>query len=232
MRWRVFCFFASHLALIGAGLALGSVWRAPHSALQAALLAISKYLILLPTAILLPRAGWRGFDRLYRAEWVAAAIALVSFFPLRIFTMAWPWYGQVLGRSVYALSYLFVPGAGYTPSLTPTLLGPNLDVTIIFGCGGLLGIKLFQILFALVLVMDWNLLNRCRAVAVYFGGLGAMLLANVIRITLLFVLGNTRLRNQVIEYHLSAGWILFTLAFIVYLFAVYRWLLGRARATA
>ena len=57
-------------------------------------------------------------------------------------------------------------------------------------------------------------MNRRRAVAAYFGGLAAILVANAIRITLLFVLGNTRLRIQVIEYHLTAGWILFTLAFI------------------
>jgi exosortase/archaeosortase family protein len=230
--WRIFCFAALHLALIGAGLAMEGVWRGPHSTLQAALLTVAKYLILLPTAILLPGAAWRGFDRLYRAEWIAAAIALVSFYPLRIFTMAWPWYGQALGRSVYALSHLFVPSAHYAPALTPTLLGPNLDVTIVFGCSGLQGVKLFQMLFALVLVVDWNQLNRRRAVAAYFGGLAAMLIANAIRITLLFVLGNTSLQNRVIEYHLTAGWILFTLAFIVYLFTIYRWLLRKASDTA
>jgi exosortase/archaeosortase family protein len=229
--WRLFCFFALHLSLIGAGLALGNVWREPHTTFQTALLAASKYLILLPTAILLPGSAWRSFGRIYRAEWVAALIALVSFYPLRIFTMAWPWYGQALGRSVYALCHLFVPSMGYVPALTPTLLGPNLDVTIVFGCGGLQGIKLFQILFALVLVVDWNQINRRRAVTAYFGGLAAMLIANAIRITLLFVLGNTRLRNHVIEYHLTAGWILFTLAFIVYLFAIYRWLMKTPEIT-
>jgi exosortase/archaeosortase family protein len=223
--WRLFCFFALHLSLVGAGLALGSIWRVPHTTFLATLLAASKYLIVLPTAILLPGSAWRCCGRLYRAEWVAAVIALVSFYPLRIFTMAWPWYGQALGRSVSALCHLFVPNVGYVAALTPTLLGPNLDVTIVFGCGGLQGIKLFQILFALVLVVDWNQMNRRRAVAAYFGGLAAMLIANAIRITLLFVLGNTQLRNQVIEYHLTAGWMLFTLAFIVYLFAIYRWLL-------
>jgi exosortase/archaeosortase family protein len=230
--WRLFCFFALHLSVIGAGLAMGGVWRGSHTTFQAALLAASKYLILLPTAILLPGSAWRSFGRLYRAEWVAAVIALVSFYPLRIFTMAWPWYGQALGRSVSALCHLFVPSMGYVPALTPTLVGPNLDVTIVFGCGGLQGIKLFQILFALVLVVDWNQMNRRRALAAYFGGLAAMLIANVIRITLLFVMGNTRLRTQVIEYHLTAGWLLFTLAFIVYLFAIYRWLLKTPEVTA
>jgi exosortase/archaeosortase family protein len=228
--WRICCFLVLHLALIGGGVALGGLWRGPHSAGLSISLAASKYLILAPTAFLLPGAAWRLFGRLYRAEWIASAIALASFFPLRIFTMAWPWYGQALGRSVFALARLFVPGTQYVPALTPALVGPHLEVTIVFGCGGLQGIKLFQMLFALVLVVDWNDLNRRRALAAYFGGLAAMLIANVIRITLLFVLGNTSLENHVLEYHLTGGWILFTLAFIAYLLATYRWMLSKPAA--
>jgi hypothetical protein len=32
--WRLFCFFALHLSLIGAGLAMGSVWRGPHTTVR------------------------------------------------------------------------------------------------------------------------------------------------------------------------------------------------------
>ena len=230
--WRIFAFMALHVAIIGTALAWSDAFRANHTPNQALLLAASKYLIFLPTIVLLPGAMWRSFGRLYRAEAVAAAIALVSFYPLRIFTMAWPWYGQVLGRSVYALSHLIIPSTHYVPTLTPTLLGPQLDVTIVFGCGGLQGIKLFQILFALLLVVDWKGLNRRKALPAYLGGLGAMLAANVIRITLLFVLGNTSLQNRVIEYHLTAGWMLFTLAFIAYLIPVYPWLMKGPAETA
>jgi exosortase/archaeosortase family protein len=226
--WRLCCFLGLHLALMSA--AFAGLWKGTHSTGVAMALAASKYLILLPTAVLLSRDAWRHFDGIYRAHWIAAAIALVSFFPLRIFSMAWPWYGQLLGRSVFALAHLFVPATQYVATLTPTLVGPNLEVTIVFGCGGLQGIKLFQILFTLMLVMDWDELNRRRAMAAYFGGLGAMLIANVIRITLLFLVGNTSLQNSVLEYHLTGGWILFTLAFIAYLLATYRWMLKKAKA--
>jgi exosortase/archaeosortase family protein len=226
--WRLVSFFGLHLVLIGTGLAFRDLWKGTHSAGFATALAASKYLILAPTAILLSRAQWRRFSRLYRGEWIAAIIALVSFFPLRILTMAWPWYGQVLGRSVFALAHLFLPGTQYVAALTPTLIGQNLEVTILFECGGLQAIKLFQILFTLVLVVDWNHLNRGRAVAAYFGGLAAMLIANALRITLLFVLGNTSLQHSVLEYHLTGGWIFFTLAFIMYLLVTYRWMLKKS----
>lgn len=226
--WRLVCFLGLHLVLLGACAAFGDLWKGTHSAGFAVALAASKYLILAPTAILLSRADWRHFGRIYRGEWIAATIALVTFFPLRIFTMVWPWYGQVLGRSVFALAHLFVPGTQYVAALTPTLIGRNLEVTIVFGCAGLQAIKLFQILFTPLLVMDWNGLNRGRAVAAYFGGLAAMLIANVIRIVLLFVLGNTSLQRRVLEYHLTGGWILFTLAFVAYLLVTYRWMLKKS----
>lgn len=226
---RVLFFAAIHLAIITASLKSGH-WQDNHSAVVSLFLSASKYLILLPTAVLLPPASWLDFGRVYRAEWVAAAIAL-TFYPYRIFTMAWPWYGQVLGHSVYLLSHPFVSSIHYAPTLNPTLQGPHLDLTIVFGCGGLQGIRLFQVLFMLVVIVDWGALNRRRAVAAYFGGLLAMLMTNVLRIALLFVLGNTGLQNRVIEYHLTAGWVLFTLAFIAYLFTVYRWLLTPGKGT-
>ena len=227
--WRLFGFLSVHLLLIGAGTAFGDILNGHHSRGFALALAASKYLILAPTAILLSRAEWRDCGRLYRAECIAASIALLTFFPLRIFNMAWPWYGQILGRSVFALAHFFVPGTKYLAALTPTLIGPNLEVTIVFGCGGLQAIKLFQILFALLLVVDWNELNGGRAVTVYFGGLAVMLIANVFRITLLFVMGNTSWRQHVIEYHLSAGWILLTLVFVTYLGMTYRWMLKEVK---
>lgn len=222
--WRVILFIAIHLAIIAVSLKSTSLWHGSHSASVSLFLAASKYLILLPTAVLLPAASWLDFGRAYRAEWVAAALAL-TFYPYRIFAMAWPWYGAALGQFVYILSHPFVSSISYVPALNPTILGPNLDVAIVFGCGGLQGIRLFQILFMLFVVVDWNGLNRRRAVAAYFGGLLVVLMTNVIRIALLLILGNTGLQSWVIEYHLTAGWVLFTLAFLAYLFVVYRWLL-------
>jgi exosortase/archaeosortase family protein len=228
--WRILLFLVIHLAVVTASLTLSGLWRGSHSAGPSLFLSASKYLILLPTAVLLPAASWLDFSRAHHAEWIAAAIAL-TFYPYRIFAMAWPWYAQALGHTVYALAHAFVSSIQYVPTFNPTLVGTNLDITIVFGCSGLQGIRLFQILFGLVVVVDWNALNRRRAAAAYFGGLLVMLFANVIRIALLFILGNTGLKNRVIEYHLTAGWLLFTLAFIAYLLVVYRWLLKPGKST-
>jgi hypothetical protein len=66
----------------------------------------------------------------------------------------------VLERFVYFLADLVVPGIGYIRSLTPTLTGPDLDVTIILDCSGINGFELFDLLFVLVVILDWNRLCK------------------------------------------------------------------------
>ena len=230
-RRRVLFFLLLHLILVAGFL----VWQGVNTpvrneaVLPASAATLAKYLVLLPTIVLLPTAGWRSFYRGHRAELVAAAIALLSFFPHRLFLMAWPWYSQILGHLVYELSRPFVAGLQYVPSPSPTLMGPHLEVTILFLCSGLQAIKLFQLLFGLILIVDWAFLNRRRTLAAYFGGLGFMLLANALRIVLLFVIGNHVAAGPVVEYHVTGGWIFFTVAFCLYLLVTYRWILEQGK---
>jgi exosortase/archaeosortase family protein len=153
-------------------------------------------------------------------------VALVTFFPYRIFVTTWPIYSQVLGHFVHALAGFFVPGLGYQADGAPTLTGPALDVRILFSCGGLDGIRLFQVLFGLLLVLDWDRLRRWRALIGYFAGMAIVLLANALRIALMVVIGNRVSAEFVVRYHLNAGWIFFTSVFLLYLLVAYRWLLG------
>lgn len=188
-------------------------------------LACAKYAVLLPTIVLLPREGWRRFGQVYRAEWVAAALALVTLYPYRLFIAAWPWYSQALGQAVYALAHPFVAGLQFNPLPSPVLAGPGLDVVILFWCSGLQSIKLFQMVFVLMLVVDWRLLDRRRALLGYFAGLAFMLAANVLRITLLVIAGNN-FPQLAAHYHVTAGWIFFALAIAIYIGLVYGWLVA------
>jgi len=58
-------------------------------------------------------------------------------------------------------------------------------------------------------------------------GAAAMLLGNALRIVLMVVLGNRGLADSVERFHVSAGWMFFSAAFLVYLAVVYRWMLIR-----
>ena len=224
---RLAAFLASHAALVLAARAFQVSLQhvAGTVTLQGTLLALGKLLVLLPSALLLPVSRWRSLLTSYRAETLAALIVLFTYFPGRVIEALWPWYGQALGRIVYALSSVFARGIGYVGNLNPTLTGPHLNVTIIQECSGRNGIELFGYLFGAMAILDWNRLRKGHALAGYFLGLAAILVGNVLRITSLVVLGNHGFADTVAHYHIAAGWIFFSLVFLVYLSMTYSWML-------
>jgi len=196
------------------------------------LLAGVKLCVLIPTLLLLPFVEWKKVLRLYASEGIAALVVLITFFPRRALESIWPWYGQVLGQFVYSLSRLLVQGLGYIKDLAPTLTGPDLDVTIVQGCSGINGFELFDFLFSLVVVLDWNRLRKNRTLIAYFAGLLAMFLGNALRITVFVVLGNHGFAGSVMRFHISAGWIFFSAIFLAYLCLTYSWMLRGKNSSA
>ena len=223
---RVTLFVAAHLLLLISTRAFRPVLGPHAGALGPAgwLVTTLKLSVFLPTILLLPLNRWRLVARSYSAEIMAAFIVLLTFFPLRFLDALWPWYGQALGRLVYNSSKPFVPNLIYLKSATPTLSGPQLDVTIIQSCSGIDGIELFDYLFGFVAFLDWNRLRKGRTLLGYFGGLAAMLLGNAMRISSFVILGNHGFANTVARFHISAGWIFFSLVFLTYLSVTYHWL--------
>jgi len=188
------------------------------------MIAALKLSVLFPTLLLIPLSQWRALSRVYAAEGIAALVVLFTFLPHRIFVHIWPWYGQILGKFVFAITRLFVPGLTYSGALMPTLHGPDLDVTILFSCSGISGITLFDCLFAFVVFLDWNRLRKGRAVLAYFLGIAVMLLGNALRIASLVIAGNRGFAESVSRFHLSAGWMFFSVVFLAYLAATHRFL--------
>lgn len=185
-----------------------------------------KLSVLLPTLILLPWAHWRSLSRAYSAEGTAALVVLFTFFPTRILATVWPWYGQALGRAVLYLSRLLVPGLTYSAGFTPTIHGPQLDITILPSCSGISGVELFDYLFALVALVDWNRLRKWPTLWAYFGGMLVMLGSNALRIVSFVVFGNHGFSETVSQYHLAAGPVFFSVVFLLYLSLTYRRLIA------
>jgi len=231
---RIVLFAAGHVLLVLAAHALrGAVALAAGTISPAGwIIAALKMLVLAPTAVLIPLKRWRNLLRTYSTECVAAAVVLFTFFPGRVITAIWPWYGQILSKTVLAVSGLFVPGLTYAASFTPTIQGPYLDVTILLACSGISGLELFDCLFAFVAILDWNRLRKRRTLAAYFLGIAAMLLGNVLRLVFLVVLGNRGFADAVAQFHISAGWLFFTVVFLLYLAFVYRSLLVKPTPVA
>ncbi len=228
---RIAVFVSAHILLVIAARLLHSTAAAAAGTLSVAgwITAFLKLSVLLPTLVLLPWVKWNILARAYTAEFVAGLVVLFTFFPGRIIASIWPWYGQFLGRLVFAFSGLFVHGLTYTTALTPTLNGPDLDVTILLACSGISGIELFDYLFAFVAFLDWNRLRKGRTLAAYFLGIAAMFLGNALRIASFVIFGNRGFAEAVSRFHLSAGWLFFSIVFLVYLSVTYRKLLVSSR---
>jgi exosortase/archaeosortase family protein len=224
---RVALFAAAHVLLVSAVRLSQGALEPIAGTLSAAgwVTAGLKLSVLLPTLLLLPLKRWRMLARIYAAEAIAALVVLFTFFPGRILTSLWPWYVQLLSKAVFVFSGLFAHGLTYTSTLTPTIQGPSLDVTILQACSGISGIELFDCLFAFVVLLDWNRLRKGRTLAAYFGGILAMLLGNGLRIASFVILGNRGFADSVARFHLSAGWLFFSVVFLVYLSLTYRKLL-------
>jgi exosortase/archaeosortase family protein len=231
---RLTAFFAAHLLIVVAARWFTEALQplAGRVSLGGTLLAGMKLCVLAPTLALLPLVQWKRILSLYTAEAIAGLVVLITFFPRRTLESLWPWYGQVLGRFVYLLASFMAPGLGYIRSLTPTLTGPDLDVTIILDCSGINGIELFDLLFGLVVILDWNRLCKLRTLLAYFAGIFAMFLGNALRITSFVVLGNHGFAESIARFHIAAGWIFFSVVFLVYLCLTYGWMLNKKSALA
>jgi exosortase/archaeosortase family protein len=226
---RLVAFLVAHLGLILVSRAMLGIFQpvAGTTTVGGSFLAAWKLCVLAPTILLLPISRWRVLLSAFRAEFVAAAVVLFTFFPSRALGTLWPWYGQVLGRLVFLVAKPLVPGLGYIKDLAPTVTGPDLDVTIIMACSGINGLELFDYLFGFVVLLDWTRLRKGRVLLAYFLGLLAMLLGNALRLTTFVVLGNHGYGDMVSRLHVSAGWIFFCATFLVYLSLTYGWMLNK-----
>jgi exosortase/archaeosortase family protein len=227
---RVAAFLAGHAGLSLLARLLSSTLFTASGAMTVggAFLAVCKLSVLVPTMILFPLATWKKIAGVYFPEAIAVLVVLLTFFPNRAVQTGWPWYGQALGRFVYTLARIFVPKLAYFADLNPTLSGPELDVTIIPDCSGINGLELFDYLFSVVALLDWNRLRKGRVLLAYCAGIVAMLLGNGIRITSFVALGNHGFAESISRFHISAGWVFFSAVFLVYLAMTYRWMLIKA----
>jgi len=229
---RLVMFLALHAMIIAIGRYPSAAFTTASAsdAGAAALLAAAKLLILLPGVVLFSRSDWPLLLRRYRAEFLAALIVLVTFFPYRLFHTIWPAYSQVIASLAYYGAKPFVAGLGFLSEPIPTILGPQLNLQIIFWCSGFSALAMFDTLVALVAVLDWNELNHKRLLIVYIAGAFAVLVANVVRISLLVIAGNVIAPKYAMgRFHVNAGWVFFAVVYVLILAVSYRWMLRRAR---
>ena len=225
--WRRLPTFAMlHVVLLVASRGFDQILSAASASysLIGTLSVATKLAVLLPSLCLIPVSKVRDTLRWYRAELIAALVVLLTFFPNRLFGLVWPHYSKWLGLIVYRICLMVAPMLQYFPGVDPTITGPRLDVTITYWCGGIDGLNLFDRLFGLLVLLDWNRVRKVRTLGAYAIGVAAMLCANVLRIVLLVLCGNLISPDFIVQYHIDAGWVLLAVAFLAFLCFAYPWI--------
>jgi exosortase/archaeosortase family protein len=227
--WRLGAFIAMHVTLVFLSRWFASAAEpfAGTATLRGTLVGLCKLAVLLPTVVLFSYAYWKKLLRAYSSEAKGAVVVLTMNVPGRVLDALWPWYGRVLGWSIYLLARSFVPGLTYEIGPEPTLVGPFQDISLVPLCSGISGFELLGYIFGLVVVLDWNRLQRGRALLIYFGCLFFILVSNAFRIASLVVLGNRGYAGFVPLIHVLEGPIFFCTAFLVYLSLTYKWMTER-----
>jgi exosortase/archaeosortase family protein len=235
-RQRLLAFASLHAAIIAAGRQSASLlfFAAFHYSILTSVIVAGKLLVLPPALVLLPKRTWRDFALRFKYEMIAALVVLLTFFPYRLFQLASPYYSPLLGAFVYHVSLFFTPSLRYVAGPQPLILGPHLDVQIVFGCLGADGLALFDWLFGFVMFMEWRRCSKGRALLSYVAGVAAMLAANALRIVLMVLVGNIISNRWVIATHLNAGWLFFSFTFFVFMTFAYPFILQNSpmRASA
>jgi exosortase/archaeosortase family protein len=226
-RWRVSTFLGLYALVIAAGIGLSHQFHSTrYDGVGGHWLAVGKLLVLAPALVLFNGRQRLKLLRIYPAELASFLVVLFTFFPFRLFRIIWPIYSDAITVLAYCLAKAMVHGLGYTLMPDPRIIGPRLDLEIVFACSGYAALSLFDVLIALVALIDWNELNPKRLLAAYAVGSAVILAANVVRISLLVVVGNLMNPQYALgRFHVDAGWVFFTIVYLIVLAISYCWVL-------
>jgi exosortase/archaeosortase family protein len=219
---RVMVFVCAHLLLLVTAYYFAGALQSSLGdySLAASVLAAGKVVVVLPILVLFP-ADRRLLDQV-TPELLATLIVLFTYFPGRYFQVVWPAYSQLLVAWIGRICTWFVPGTQWMQTANgPLLVGPSVDMTFGFACSGIAGVNLFQLVFGIVLAIEWTRIHKVRALICYACGLLVYLFANALRLITLFVFGNRISPKIDLD---TFGWVLFALTFWAILRVSYDWM--------
>lgn len=233
--WAIF----SIACFVVASVPLAEDANSPWAKLSAGLGLMGSVLTMTPASSLLARAR--------RAPCAVMATLLAALAPHAYWALnlpAWGWMAEVTGAMVRGL--LWVVGLATTTSPGDKkgeggqivdyyvyVTSPDFSVQIGSWCSGFEGVALFTFLLSLFVLLDWPLFSKVRHLwAIYLLTVPFVLAVNALRIAGLFIYavwnvreyGRTQAIWATIEaFHSNIGWVIYSLAFALFLPLVYRW---------
>jgi len=218
--WALTAFIGMHFVLLALALRFGRdlAIAAEGSALAASVLVASKLVVLVPILALFPARRSRSILLPLAPELAAATIALLTFDPDKLFKLIWPVYSPAIAGAMSFLVRPFMSGTHLVPGLDHVLVvGPARDMVLDISCSGLKGLVLFQILFAIILAVEWKDIRKLRSLVIYAAGCLLLLISNVLRLAIVFLTSN--LTSDMV----NPNWPLFILTLLALTWFTYDW---------
>jgi len=151
-----------------------------------------------------------------------------------LFQKTWPFFSKIVAYPVYFLLKIFYSDAFITSNTQlfgksfqdiPTVGNSHFAGIIFRPCSGIEGLSLFLLLFTIIVIIDWNVINKKKMLLLYLIGPLYMVVFNILRIFVLLISGIEISKSFAVGgFHSNLGWIIFTFAFFVFLKLTYGWL--------
>ena len=158
--------------------------------------------------------------------WLSLVLAFISFWILENSIKLWVFFSKITSKAVYFLLSIFFNGANYTIGANniPVVGIPAVAAKIYAPCSGVEGMVMFLILFTLLVLVDYKKFNMKKVFILYPIGVVGAFVVNILRTFLIFVVGHfTSQEFAVGAFHSNAGWILFTIYFLAFVYFAYPW---------
>ena len=142
-----------------------------------------------------------------------------------ILRQLWHTLSLTTGKGSAFLLSLFFKNINLTiQSADPTLKLNNFSVIIGPACSGVESLSLFIGLFVMLLVYEGENINKYRAVIIFLLGLLGTYLLNIIRVSLIMIVGSKYPNFGIGLFHSQIGWILFSIFILILLYLSYSWM--------
>ena len=180
------------------------------------------------------------FAKKYYKSIILFFILTLAFFALMFVVQGfWTLFSGGVAGVLHVVFELLYENVYYKPEYTAftlskeggTTLGVNnFIVGIGKPCSGIDSMLLFISLYLLILIMDWERLNKKKAIILFFLGAVGMYLTNILRIFVLFLVGiHISPKFAVGVFHTNIGWILFILYFFVFWSIGSKWVYNKKK---
>lgn len=161
-------------------------------------------------------------NKFYRSLLIAIFTGIV-FFELTIFLrMNWFLFSDVISKVSYSLLNLNYTDASLAIKDGIPILGiGDFKVNIGAPCSGIDSLAMFTVLFLLVLVYDWDKLNKKKTSLAYVIGIIGIFATVILRIYLLMVIGAKNPSLALGLFHENASWVIFVAYFFLFFYLAY-----------